>query len=113
MTYQKPQDPCPKCEMGTYKNLKYVRSAGEGFPRDGCFGCPAEEHLHMSCDVCGYTVLGQTVPEAQAQAAREKAAEEAAKAAPPDPPPPPVEPPPEAATASAHSDTGFLRRGKK
>jgi len=89
--YQKQNDPCEKCGAGTYKHLKYVRSAAEGFPRTDCIGCPAEEHMHMSCDTCGYTVLGQTVAEAAKAAAA---------------PPPPAPPPTEAAASAMAAPAG-------
>jgi len=96
--FKKHNDPCEKCGAGTYKELKYVRATADGFPRTDCVGCPPEEHMHMSCDVCGYTVLGQTAPEAAKAAAA--------------PSPPPAEaaapPPPEAAAASS----GFTSKKK-
>jgi predicted nucleic-acid-binding Zn-ribbon protein len=59
MNKAKPSEKCVKCDSGTYNVFEYVRSAAEGGPgRASCFDCPREEHLHMSCDRCGYTVRG-------------------------------------------------------
>jgi len=70
---------CAKCGVGKMGVLHYVRPVEEGFAREICYHCPPQEHLHISCDRCGYTVLGAVV----------------------EPPPPPVEPPIELAAAAA------------
>jgi len=74
-------DVCPKCKIGRYARMVYVRAASDGLPRPDCYHCPSEEHMHMSCDKCGYMELS-TVP-------------------PPTDTTPPPPPPAEAATAAA------------
>ena len=51
---------CPKCTVGKFSKADYVRHAGSGFPRPDCYNCPPEEHLHLTCATCGYTILGQS-----------------------------------------------------
>ena len=65
----KPDDTCPKCRVGALSKLKYVpyTAAANACDTDGLrcpeydkYVSPDTEHLHVTCDRCGYTVASET-----------------------------------------------------
>ena len=56
-------DQCMKCGDGTFQNITYCSGRiflGGGDLRIPCGMGLMEEHLHLSCSTCGYTVSEQT-----------------------------------------------------
>lgn len=56
-----PFNVCPKCpaSKGLMNQYQYVRH-GSLRSSASCYKCPDAEHLHVSCNLCGYTVAAHT-----------------------------------------------------
>lgn len=57
---ERTQNVCPKCPHGVMTLYQYVRE-GSMRSNNSCHLCPHAEHLHVSCDNCGYTVVALTI----------------------------------------------------
>lgn len=51
--------PCQKCGLGVLDLCRYIWPFDSPSLRNDCWDCPAEEHLHVSCRICGVTVRSQ------------------------------------------------------